>query len=354
MADHTDRMSQRRIPLRPAVFMLPPPVTISIALVHGMLSAIQARGEAVDAYLIGADIAPELLQQASARVTAEQYIALFQLLIDTRNDEALGFLSRPLKRGSFALIAREGIGAPTLEVALRRMARTFALLQDDVILKPVRNGDEAGIELRLSEPSRARPEFLHNLLLRVTWRLLAWMIDARLPVTTFDFAFERPDYFDSYTKVFPAPSRFDCPRSALWFDAGQLARNVRRDQESLRKFLMTAVANVIVPRRDEGVTHAVRSQLQRMLPRWGDLAAVASALFMSPSTLQRRLAGEKTTFQLLKDELRRDIAITRLNTSTVSFAALADELGFADSAAFQRAFKNWTGSAPGVYRQGNG
>ncbi len=333
--------------------MIPPPVTISIALVHGMLSGILARGESVDEYMVAADIAPELLEQASARVTAEQYIALFQLLIDQRNDEALGFLARPLRRGSFALIARQGVGAPTLDVALRRMARTFALLQDDVVLKPVRNGDDAGVELRLSDTSGPHPEFLHNLLLRVTWRLLAWLIDARLPVTVFDFAFGRPDYFDTYTKVFPAPLRFDSARSALWFDADQLAKNVRRDEESLRKFLTASVANVIVPRREEGVTHAVRSQLQRMLPQWGDLGGVASALFMSPSTLQRRLAGEKTTFQLLKDELRRDIAITRLNTSTVSFAALADELGFADSAAFQRAFKNWTGSAPGVYRQGN-
>jgi AraC-like DNA-binding protein len=347
-------MSQRRNPLRRPESMLPPPVTISIALVHGMLSGIRARGEAVEGYMTGADIAPELLEQASARVTAEQYIALFQLLIDERNDEALGFLSRPLKRGSFALIAREGVGAPTLETAMRRMSRTFTLLQDDVVLKPVRDGDAAGLELRLLNRLQVHPEFLHNFLLRVSWRTLAWLMDARLPVTAFDFAFERPAYFDSYTKVFPAPARFSTARSAFWFEADQLSKNVRRDQESLRKFLAASPGNVIIPRRDEGVAHGVRSQLQRMLPRWGDLGTVASALFMSPSTLQRRLAAEKTTFQLLKDELRRDIAITRLNTSMVSLAALADELGFADSAAFQRAFKGWTGSAPGVYRQGNG
>jgi AraC-like DNA-binding protein len=83
-----------------------------------------------------------------------------------------------------------------------------------------------------------------------------------------------------------------------------------------------------------------------------DLAATADALHMAPSTLQRRLAVDGTSFQALKDALRRDLAIVRLNTSSVPLPALADELGFADSAAFQHAFKSWTGSAPGVYRRG--
>jgi AraC-like DNA-binding protein len=41
----------------------------------------------------------------------------------------------------------------------------------------------------------------------------------------------------------------------------------------------------------------------------------------------------------------------QLNTNALSLAQLADELGFSTSAAFQRAFKTWTGSPPGAYRQ---
>ena len=55
--------------------------------------------------------------------------------------------------------------------------------------------------------------------------------------------------------------------------------------------------------------------------------------------LQRRLAREETSFQTWKNELRRDIAIVRLNTSTVPLYTLVGDLGFADSIAFQRAFK---------------
>ena len=333
--------------------MTHPPITVAIALVHGMLSGVRRRGGADDPYLKDAGIAAELLLQASARVTADQYIALFRSVIERCNDEGLGLLSRPLRRGTFAMIARAGVAEATLHEAIRAMARAFTLVQDDIILKPVRGDSNwSGIELRLRDPSMFHPEFLHMMILRVSWRLLAWLADARLPATAFDFAFARPDDVDGYAKVvFPALVRFDSARTAIWFDSTESTRTVRRDTGSLRKFLMASPGSVIVPRREEDVTFAVRRELQRMQPPWGDLGAVANNLCMSHSTLQRRLAGERTTFQLLKDELRRDIAITRLHTSAVPLAALADELGFADSSAFQRAFKTWTGSTPGVYRQ---
>ncbi|MDO8773136.1 MAG: AraC family transcriptional regulator [Burkholderiaceae bacterium] len=333
--------------------MLHPPITISIAFVRGMLSGVQTRGQPCDAFLTEAGIAPELLQQASARVTADQYVALFRLLTDRLDDDFLGFMSRPLKRGSFALIARSAVSAANLEVAMHRIARTVRLLQDDVVLESVHDGALAGLALRFTDPSVERPAFLHEMLLRVIWRLLVWLVGGRLPAARFDFAFESPPYAGSYGKIFPAPLNFGRHQSAFWFDATRLQDPVRRDEVALRAFLADAQSNVIVPRRSDDVVSArVRSHLQRMQPAWPDLAATAEAMHMATSTLQRHLTSEGASFQSLKDELRRDMAIVRLNTSTVPLAALAGELGFTDSAAFQRAFKCWTGSAPGAYRRG--
>lgn len=333
--------------------MLHPPVTISIAFVHGMLSGARAHGESCDAFLGDAGIAPELLAQGSARVTADQYVALFRSLTERRNDELLGLLSRPLKRGSLALVVRSTLGSGTIEVAMRRAAHTFGLLQDDVALEAVRDGGLAGWALRLVDPANPRPFFLHEMLLRVFWRLLAWLAGGKLQAARFDFAYSSPEYAGSYGKIFPAPLHFGRKQSAFWFDATLLQQPVRRDEIALRAFLAEAQASVVVPRRGEDVISArVRGHLQQMQTAWPDLIATASALHMSPSTLQRRLALEGTSFQSVKDELRRDMAIVRLNTSAVPLAALAYELGFGDSAAFQRAFKSWTGSPPGVYRRG--
>ena len=151
--------------------MLQPPVTISVAFVNGMLSGVRARGLPCDTFLTDAGIDAPLLEQPSARVTADQYVALFQSLTDRLDDEVLGFLPRPLKRGSFALIVRSAAGEDKLEAAMRRIARTFGLLQDEVGLEMLRAGPLAGLGLRVDGSFATPPVFLQELLMRIFWRL---------------------------------------------------------------------------------------------------------------------------------------------------------------------------------------
>ena len=317
-----------------------------------MLHGVRARGLAQESFLGIAGIAPELLEEASARVTVDQYVKLFKALVEGMDDDFLGLQSRPLRRGSFALIARSAVSAPTLEVAIRRIGRTYRLLQDDVCIKLVHDGSQVGFTLQFSDPNRQWPVFLHELLLRVFWRLLAWFVGGKFPITRFEFAFARPENAHIYDRVFPSPLSFDCAHSAFWFDEARLQHRVRQDETSLFKFLANAQENVILPRRaTDSMSASVRSFLQQRYPQWPDMASTAGALNVSNATLQRHLAAEGTTFQALKDALRRDIAIHRLHTSTVTLPVLASELGFSDSTAFQRAFKGWTGSAPGAYRR---
>lgn len=339
--------------MAPASITLQVPITVPVAFVNGMLSGVKARREAVDGFLADAGISTELLEQPGARVAAAQYAMLFRLLIEGREDEGLGFLSRPLKPGSFALMARSALGTRNLDTAIHRISQTFWLLQDDVVVQTRREGALAGVGVRFSDSLQHQPVFLHEMLLRVFWRLVAWLAGGRLPITRFEFAFENPPHVDGYSKIFPAHLEFGRGMTTFWFETGLLQSPVRRDEAALRAFLADAQTNIILPRNANDVVSArVRYHLQQTQPTWPDLAMTASVLHMSTATLQRRLAMEGTSFQSLKDALRRDLAIIRLNTSAVSLAELAQELGFTDSGTFQRAFKGWTGSAPGAYRKG--
>ncbi|MGE3772461.1 MAG: AraC family transcriptional regulator [Gammaproteobacteria bacterium] len=328
-----------------------PLLTVGVAYVRGILAGVRARGLPCAGLLRDAGIASEVLDDDAARVTVRQIASLLEVVIRALDDEALGLLAHPLRRGAFALQARATLGAPTLAVALRRLLHTFRLLHHGIELIEVRRDGLAGFALAFSDDAAARNEYLHEQVLRVYWRFLAWLVGGHLPALRFDFAYARPPQAEDYPQVFPAPWQFGAARSALWFEESRLAAPVVRDAAAFDAFLANGLINVLLPSRDQGMAGKVNVYLRQALPEWPDLERTAQALNMAVSTLQRHLSAEHTSFQALKDQLRREIAIHRLRTSNVPLAKLADELGFADAATFQRAFKSWTGQPPGSYRR---
>ena len=327
-------------------------VTISISFVHSMLASYARRGLPVADILNRAGIAEELLQYPGARVTAAQFAALFVSLCAYFEDECLSLLSRPFKRGSYALMAQTALNAQNLEQAIRRIANSFGVLQDDMRLELTSDKKLAGLVLHFTNPAVAASGFLHVLMLRSFWRLIDWLVGG-LPIERFDMGFATPPDAANYNELFNAPVLFERPVSVIWFDARQLEALVRVDETGLRDFLTDPQTRFFYARRtNDELSSKVRAHLQQTKPVWPDLDATAAALLTSAASLQRNLAREGTTFQALKDKLRRDMAITYLNSTNISLTELADMLGFSESASFQRAFKSWTGSAPGSYRRG--
>ncbi len=326
--------------------------SIAPVFVFGMLSGLKSKGIDLDGHLRQAGVDPEALRKPGyAGVTPMQYVALFYALLHDSKDECLGLFSRPFKPGSFALTAREGLHASDLRGAIKRMAAALNLLQDDVLFSLQISGEEAGLHMQSIEPASHAAVFAQETMVRVLWRLAAWLLNAPLPIRHFDFTYPEPDTQEGYNLVFPAARRYSQAAFGFWFAAKELKTPVSRDEHALRGFLTDAYTQVISPPRNFGaVGQKVRNFLMRSYPHWPSLEEVAEKLHTTPSSLQRHLAAEHTSLQWLKDDLRRDLAISRLSTSRVSLVQLASELGFSDSPSFQRAFKKWTGKHCGAYR----
>ena len=78
---------------------------------------------------------------------------------------------------------------------------------------------------------------------------------------------------------------------------------------------------------------------------------IAEKLNMSPSTMQRRLDKQGVIYADLVDEVRADLAKTKLQGSDLSLPEIGLLLGFSEQSAFSRAFKRWTGKTPREYRR---
>jgi len=101
-----------------------------------------------------------------------------------------------------------------------------------------------------------------------------------------------------------------------------------------------------------GVTLEVRRLLAKPIP--GEeisIRAVARRLAMTPRTLQRRLAQEGTSYEVLRDITVKDAAETFLADPALSISEVAYLLGYSEPGAFHRAFKRWHALTPLAFRQ---
>lgn len=76
----------------------------------------------------------------------------------------------------------------------------------------------------------------------------------------------------------------------------------------------------------------------------------AKALGVHARTLQRRLKEEGTSFEKIKDNVRREWAERLLVQPSVSLSQIAQMLDYADSSAFSRSCRRWFGEPPRNYR----
>jgi AraC-like DNA-binding protein len=100
--------------------------------------------------------------------------------------------------------------------------------------------------------------------------------------------------------------------------------------------------------RSRQVAELLARNLKGTVPQ---LSEIARELAMSDRNLQRALRSDGTTFQRLLDQVRRDLAISHLANPSTSTGQVGFLLGFSEPSAFHRAFRRWTGKAPGAYRQ---
>ncbi|WP_340559694.1 AraC family transcriptional regulator [Streptomyces sp. GSL17-111] len=337
--------------------------SVSVHHVRAVLHGAERRNLSTEPVLRRAGIAPELLDDDRARVSPAQFALLVKALWTALDDELLGFGPIPFKVGTFAMMCRvvvyDGVhGSRDLRAALRRCQEFYDLFPAGPRLRLVEPGgarDEAAVEFDVADCD-GPAHFGSEGTTVVGHRFAGWLLRRRIVLRRAEFSYPAPAHALEYDLLFGAPCVFGTPRTAIVFDRALLDEPVLQDAEGLRTFLRRAPVDVLA-RLDYAATVSarVRRLLGHALP--GPLPTpeqIAARLSVSPQTLRRQLAAEGTSFQQVRDRLRRDHAIAVLASGRVSIEALSQQLGFSEPSAFHRAFRRWTGATPRSYRLGHG
>lgn len=288
---------------------------------------------------------------ANQRVTLYEIARLYQLAAPETGDEMMGLWSRPIRPRALQHLVTVQRGASSLTSALYRFSTFWNLLLDDFYLD-LQTGSETVTLALIPYAPQTRPQrFGHMLMLKLAHGLLSWLAGAETRVKAVRFAFPRPEFAADYAVVFPCSVDFDAPTTSIIFDPRQFAPPLQRSPEEASVFLRRAPIDWIFT-SSRTHTHSLRVRAFLYGSNWQicHLTNAAEALNMTPRTLNRRLEEEGTSFQEIKDALRRDIAIGALQKGDKSIEQIAFDTGFSASTNFHRAFRKWTNRTPGSYR----
>lgn len=325
-----------------------------MAFVRAIIYAYHRVGADPSKALARAQIAAEQVAIADARITAWQMEHISDAAMRELDDEALGWFSRRLPWGSYGMLARASISAPTLGVALKRWCRHHGLIALDIALELSVTGDVATI--RIKEFSTHTPELMREFclvsVLRNIHGLACWLVDSRIALLGAQFPFEPPAHASAYAILFSGPTTFAADAACIRFDAQYLALPLRRDENALQQMLQHALPlTVLQYRRDRLLVQRVRQALASHALQPHSAQALAALLHVSPRTLHRQLKEEGASLQGLKDEVRQMRAVELLHRTTRPIKQVAEAAGFQNEKSFIRAFKGWTGKSPAEFRK---
>ena len=323
-----------------------------MAFVKAIVQAYARQGRDATGALAAAQIAPSALDDPGARITAAQMERVSGHAMQELDDEALGWFGRRLPWGSYGMLARASISAPSLGVALQRWCRHHGLIADDITLTLSVAGQTAAVTITEHRDLGALREFCLVSVLRNLHGLACWLIDSRIPLQGAQFPFAAPPHQAVYGLLFSGPTAFDTAPAGIRFDARYLALPLRRDEAALRQMLQRALPlTVLQYRRDRLLVQRVRQALAAHPTQTHSAEALASLLNVSPRTLHRQLKEEGASLQALKDEVRQGRAMDLLLRTSRPIKQVAEAAGFHNEKSFIRAFRGWTGQSPAEFRR---
>jgi AraC-like DNA-binding protein len=164
------------------------------------------------------------------------------------------------------------------------------------------------------------------------------------------FEHRRPSDLAPYHRFFQAPLRFQMDSNSLVFAASWLDRPLVAVDPELNRLLREKTNELEAQYRGE-FPEIVRGILRHgVLTGRGSADKVASLLSMHSRTMHRHLTAAGTSFRVLVDECRYEIARQMLEDTDHDVGQIAYMLDYADTSAFARAFRRWSGTTPSQWR----
>jgi AraC-like DNA-binding protein len=331
--------------------------SIRTPTVRGFVLAARAAGADADALIAryGLPVDVERMPDLYLRVSVLRALA----------DEVATLLGAPfiglhlamlVNRGEFGLFEFILRSASTVRHACRLAVRYSALINEVPRISFAENETEGTLDDRIpGEPLCAGAQ-VNEFTMAVVVRLIREAANPDWHPRRVWLAHHREADRSPLVSFFGTPQiAFGAGSNGLGFELADLDMPILTADDALRNVLEAQAKAAIAqsPTKGDVLTRMREHIRANLLDGPPSLESIAAALGLAERTLQRRLAEANTTWSAVIDDVRSTLARLYLADPDRSLGDVAFLVGYSDLSSFMRAFKRWSGTTPGKYRERN-
>jgi AraC-like DNA-binding protein len=240
--------------------------------------------------------------------------------------------------------------SPDVGTALRSLVRYLYLHIRGAVTTFEESGKSAMLAYEIYAPGAEATDQIADAALGTAFNVLVALCGPHWKPIEVRFEHRKPSELAPYHRFFQAPLRFDMDENALVFAASWLTRPLPPVEPELNRLLRAKIDALEAQYRGQ-FPEQVRSILRTaLLADHGSADQIATLLSMHTRTLHRRLTASGTNFRALVEECRYEIARQMLDDTDADVGQVAAMLNYADTSAFARAFRRWSGTTPSDWR----
>ena len=327
-------------------------------LVPANISAIlvrmgQEKGISQDALLENTEIDPAAFSDPKALLTYQQVIILTNNTLRLSNEPTLGIeLGKAININQFGMLGYAILSCANVRQALNLGLKYHVLIDPAFNFEVVEQGEITSVRLTSHIPIETIYNFLCDVFIANFISLARFLTGLNILPRAININRPKPDFSDRYEQFFEGCLiNWDQPRTEIVFDSSIMDAPTTLADEATAKMAESQCADILSrmgPR--EGIVVKVRRILLSHPGHFPPIETVASHVATSTRTLSRSLQEVSTSYQKILDEVRKEMAIEYLNTSSLPIEEIAALIGYNDPSNFRKAFKRWTGNPPSYYR----
>lgn len=315
----------------------------------------EAQGLDAGRIFLNAGLSLSALRGSTGRVPIFQIRLLWQQAVALSGNPSIALgTARVLSPITYSSMSIAALSSGSLRGAIDKYVRYSRIVSDAIDIRVEESGDYTSVIVKNYNEFRAL-EAMECCLTSILTHCQQLLPNDRIAPAFIELERDKPSNENLFAAQMQSKIRFSAPGNRMIFRNRDISKPIPGYCKELETQIVQHCDTMLGQRASVNWSTRARQQILRQL-HVGAVSerSVAACLHTSVDTLRRRLNEEGASYRAILDDVRRTLAERYLDNRDLSIKQISGSLGFANTSAFVRAFRRWTGHPPGAHRLQDG